>query len=75
MSLCATRNTNREEDPLMGDLTDNAPDPSTRLRESRVYTPEPCPETPYDVLPDLAQAFGRLTDSLTNSRKPPAHAC
>ena len=75
MPPCPTRNSNQEDDPSMVDFADNAPGPSTRLRETPVVVtplephPEPHPGTPYDVLPDLAQAFGRLTDSLNNSRK------
>ena len=60
----------------MVDLADDAPGLSTRLRETLVGSAplETRPRTPYDILPSLAQAFGRLTDSLKNSRKPSAQA-
>ena len=50
----------------MVDLADDAPGPSTRLRETLVGStpPEPHPGTPYNVLPNLAQAFSRLANSL-----------
>ena len=66
-----TRNSNQEDDTSMVDFTDDAPG----LRETPVVTPpephsKPHLRTPYDILPNLAQAFSRLTDSLNNSRKP-----
>ena len=70
MSPCPTRNSNQEEGLPVNIIVD-APSTSSGTIET-LAKPMPLvlhPSNSYDVLPDLAQAFNQLTDSLTSSKK------
>ena len=76
MPPCATRNSNREEDPPVKEIETDSPSTSAGLlgTPGRPIPPETLPSMPYDALPDLARAFGQLADSLNNTRKPSVQA-